>query len=153
MRGSLRLFLITAVAAACSSGGTTGPDPDPDPDPTPLIRVGGVYETAVSLVSNDCPGQTVERHITVVNHVPGATALSLTHAGSTYTGTLSADGTFTTPPVTQTFGGTSFVISITGQFTVTDMDAQVLVQAVRQPPCAFTARWVGPKLSDTNTIP
>jgi hypothetical protein len=154
MRGTLGLFLVAAVAAACSPGNrNTGPNPDPDPDPDPVIRVAGVYETAVTLVSSDCPGQTVERHITLVSHVPGATALSLTHAGSTYDGSLSADGAFSTTPVTQQFDGISFVISIAGQFTETTMDALVQVQAGSQPPCAFTARWAGPKLADTNDIP
>jgi hypothetical protein len=154
MRGTLGLFLVAAVAAACSSGnGNTGPGPDPNPDPDPVIRVGGVYETAVTLVDNDCPGQTVERHTTVVSHVPGGTALSLTHAGSTYSGSLTADGAFSTPPVTQVIDGISYVISIAGQFTETTLDALVQVQAGRQPPCAFTARWAGPKLGDTNDIP
>lgn len=108
MRGTLPLFLVAAVAAACSSGG------DSDPGPTTGISVGGTYQTAVTLVSNDCPGQTVEQHSTVVNHVPGGEALSLVHAGSTYSGTLAADGAFSTTPVTQVFDGISYVISISG---------------------------------------
>jgi hypothetical protein len=78
---------------------------------------------------------------------------SIPSAGSTYHGTLSADGAFSTPPVTQVFDGISYAISITGQFTETAIDAQVLVEAARQPPCAFTARWAGPKSGDPNVIP
>ena len=147
MRGPLTLFLAAAVATACSSCS------DSDPGPTTGISVGGTYQTAVTLVSNDCPGQTVEQHSTVVNHVPGGEALSLVHAGSTYSGTLAADGAFSTTPVTQVFGGISYVISISGQFTETTIDALVLVQAGRQPPCSFTARWAGPKSGDPNVIP
>ena len=147
MRGTLTLFLVAAVAAVCSSCN------DSDPGPIPTISVGGTYQTAVTLVSNDCPGQTVQQHPTVVNHAPGATTLSLVHAGSTYNGTLTADGAFSTTPVTQVFDGISYVISISGQFTETTIDAMVLVEAGRQPPCSFTARWAGPKSGDPNVIP
>lgn len=147
MRGTLVLFLVAAVAAACSSCNDAGPGP------VSGISVGGTYQTAVTLVSNDCPGQTVEQHSTVVNHVPGGEALSLVHAGSTYSGTLAADGAFSTTPVTQVFDGISYVISISGQFTETTIDAMVLVEAGRQPPCSFTARWAGPKTGDPNNIP
>ena len=143
MRGTLGLFVVAAIVAACSD----------NPGPDPVISVGGTYQTAVTMVSNDCPGQTVEQHPTVVSHVAGATALSLTHAGSTYSGTLTADGAFSTPPVTQVFDGISYAISITGQFTETTIDALVLVEAARQVPCAFTARWAGPKNGDPNVIP
>ena len=129
-----------------SSGGR-GPDPDP------VIRVGGTYQTAVTLVTNGCPGQTVQQHPTVVGHAPGATAVSLSHAGSTYRGALDADGAFTTPPVTQVFDGICYGISIAGQFTETAIDAMVLVNAARHPPCAFSARWAGPKVGEPNVIP
>jgi hypothetical protein len=147
MRGTLPLFLVAAVAAACSSCNDGGPGP------TTGISVGGTYQTAVTIVNNDCPGQTVEQHSTVVNHVPGGEALALVHAGSTYSGTLAADGSFSTTPVTQVFDGISYVISISGQFTETTIDALVLVEAGRQPPCSFTARWAGPKTGDPNVIP
>ena len=125
MRGTLGLFLVAAVAAACSS--STG---HPDPDPGPVISVAGTYQTEVTIVSNDCPGQTVQQHPTVVTHIPaGSTALSLRHAGSLYPGTLTADGAFSTPPVMQVFDGISYAISITGQFTETAIDALVLVEA------------------------
>jgi hypothetical protein len=146
MRGRLGPVLFAAVATACSSnGGGNGPGA--------VISVGGTYQTAVTMVSNTCPGQTVQQHPTVVSHTPGANALSLTHAGSTYDGTLASDGTFLTSTVTQVFSGISYDISITGEFTETAMDALVTVQAGRQPPCFFTARWAGPKEGDPNVIP
>ena len=85
--------------------------------------------------------------------VPGATALSLTHAGSTYNGSIAADGTFTTPTVTQVFGGISYQISIAGQFSETAIDALVTVAAGVQPPCTFSARWAGAKSGAPNVIP
>jgi hypothetical protein len=147
MRGFLGFVPAVALAAACSSdNGSTDPVDDE-------ISVGGTYQTAVTMVSNSCPGQTIQQHPTIVNHEPGATALSFRHAGSTYTGSLDADGSFTTPPVTQTFDGIAFTISLSGDFTETAMDALVLVEAARQPPCSFTARWAGPKDGDPNVIP
>ena len=112
-----------------------------------------LFAAAVACCGNDCPGQTVQQHPTVVNHVQGGEALSLVHAGSTYGGTLTNDGAFTTSPVTQVFDGISYVISISGQFTETTIDAAVLVEAGRQPPCSFTARWAGPKSGNPNVIP
>ena len=47
MRGTLPLFLVAAVAAACSSCGDSDPGPNPG-----AISVGGTYQTAVTLVSN-----------------------------------------------------------------------------------------------------
>lgn len=152
MRGTLGLFLIAAVAAACSSC-NGDPVPGPDPDPDPVISVGGVYQTEVTLVGNDCPGQTVQTHETVVRHSPGATGLSLLHANSLYSGSVTADGAFSTEPVNQVFGGITYVISITGQFTATTIDAEVHVDAAKQPPCTFTARWAGPKTGEPNVIP
>jgi hypothetical protein len=150
MRGPLGLCLVAAVAAACSS--STG-NIDPDPDPDPVLSVGGVYQTEVTLVDNDCPGQTVQTHETVVRHSPGATGLSLLHANSLYGGSVTADGAFSTDPVNQVFGGITYVISITGQFTATTIDAEVHVDAAKQPPCTFTARWTGPKTGEPNVIP
>ena len=152
MRGTLNLLLVVAIATACSSV-DDNPGPGPGPDPDPVISVGGTYQTAVTMVTNTCPGQTVQQHATTVSHVPGSTALSLVHAGSTYSGTLAADGAFTTAPVTQVFDGISYRISIAGQFTETAIDALVQVNASRSPPCAFTARWAGPKNGDPNVIP
>jgi hypothetical protein len=45
------------------------------------------------------------------------------------------------------------VISISGQFTETTIDALVLVEAGRQPPYSFTARWAGLKSGNPNVIP
>ena len=144
MRATFVMLLAAAVSAACSSGGTSDPD---------QISVGGSYQTVVTLVNSTCPGQTVQQHATTVSHDPGSTSLSLTHAGSTYNGTLAADGSFITGAVTQVFDGISYQIGITGDFTETAMDALVTVAAGRQPPCTFSARWAGPKSGDPNVIP
>jgi hypothetical protein len=140
MRGTLGLSLVVAAAAACSSS-------DDNTEPNPVISVGGTYQTAVTMVSNDCPGQTIQQHPTVVSHIPGSTALSLRHAGSTYNGTLTADGAFSTPPVTQVFSGISYVLSIAGQFSATEIDALVQVAAGRQPPAPSPPGGRGPRMA------
>ena len=86
-------------------------------------------------------------------HQPGSPVLSLTHAGSTYPGTVATNGQFATAPLSQTVGGIDYVVSITGQFTTTAIDAEVTVAAGRQPPCSFSARWAGPKTGTPNVIP
>jgi len=145
MRGIAGLLLLAAMAGGRTTGvgGITAPE----------ISVGGTYQTTVTLERSSCPGQTVQTHPTVVTQVPGDTILSLMHAGSTYTGTLAADGSFTTPAVTQVFGSTSYRIGIVGRFSTTAIDALVTVEAGLQPPCSFTARWAGPKSGAPNVIP
>ena len=139
----IELVALGIMVAGCGSeGGSSAP-----------ISVGGTYQTAVTLVTSDCFDQTVEQHPTIVAHMPGATAVTLTHAGSSYSGTLSADGSFVTTAATQVFGGITYQIAISGRFTLTTLDADVHVAAGQQPPCSFTARWVGPKDGQPNTLP
>ena len=136
------LALGIMVAGCGSESGSSAP-----------ISVGGTYQTAVSLVRSDCVDQMEEQHPTIVAQVPGATAVTLTHAGNSYSGTLSADGSFATTVATQVVGGITYQITISGRFTLTTLDADVHVAAGQQPPCSFTARWVGPKDGQPNTLP
>ena len=138
--------LALAAASACSSSNGKS-------HPKPVISVGGIYQTQVTLVQNECPGQSVEQHPTLVRHQPGSTTVALTHAGSTYSGTLASDGSFSTTPVKQVFDEVAYTIGISGKFSVTSLDALVQVDAARPPPCSFTARWAGPKDGDSNVIP
>jgi hypothetical protein len=139
----LASIAASAIAMACSSSTVPGAK----------ISVGGTYQTAVVLVSSTCAGQTVEQHPTVVTQSPGSTSLSLSHAGSSYSGTLLAGGSFTTTTSTQVFDNISYQITIAGQFSLTGMDATVQVAAARQPPCSFTARWAGAKDGAPNVLP
>lgn len=143
----MRAVRVSALGAAFVVGCSGGAGP------APVISVGGTYDTAVTLVSSSCAGQTVEQHQTLVGHSPGATALTLTHAGSAYGGTLSSDGSFATATVGQVFDNISYRIGIVGRFTQTAIDATVTVSADRQPPCTFTARWAGPKVGAPNVLP
>lgn len=121
--------------------------------PTNILSVGGTYQTVVTLLESTCPGQTVEQHSTDVTHPRGSATLVISHAGSTYSGTVATTGAFSTSPVTQVFDGISYTIQIAGTFTRTGVDARVDVAAAKQPPCGFVARWAGPKSGDPNVIP
>ena len=109
------LALGIMVAGCGSESGSSAP-----------ISVGGTYQTAVSLVRSDCVDQMEEQHPTIVAQVPGATAVTLTHAGNSYSGTLSADGSFATTVATQVVGGITYQITISGRFTLTALDAAVM---------------------------
>ncbi len=140
--GSLAGF----VTVGCG-GSTTGPTAPP------VLSVNGTYQTAVSLLQSTCVGTVVQTFPTTVTHAPGASTLTVTHAGSVYTGTVSTDASFRTPAAPFQINGVAYLIGIVGQFTVSGMDATVTVDAGLQPPCQFTARWVGPKTGVPNVIP
>lgn len=142
------LGCLLQLAAAC--GGDDGDAPGTQPR---LLSVGGTYQTAVTLLQSTCQGTQVQTFPTTVTHTPGASTLSLSHAGSTYVGTVSANGALTAPNATHTLGGVSYVIGIQGMFTATAMDATVTVAPQVTPPCHFSARWQGPKNGTPNVIP
>lgn len=118
-----------------------------------LLAVAGTYQTAVTLIASTCPNTQVQTFPTVVSHVAGATAVQLTHAGSTYTGTVANNGAFSTPNEPFSIGGVNYLISMTGTFEVQSMNAVVTVQAGLTPPCQFSARWSGPKSGGPNVFP
>lgn len=118
-----------------------------------LLSVGGTYQTAVTLIASDCPNTQVQTFPTTVVQSPGASALQLVHAGSTYSGTVANSGAFSTPAQAFTIGGVNYSISIAGTFEVQSMNAVVTVQAALAPPCQFSARWTGPKQGTPNVFP
>lgn len=138
------ILAVVSVGCGGSTPGTVAPR---------VLRVGGTYQTAVSLLQSTCVGTVVQTFPTTVTHSPGASTLTVAHAGSVYTGTVSADATFRTPAATFQINGVEYLIGIVGQFTVSGMDATVTVAAGLRPPCEFTARWVGPKIGAPNVIP
>ena len=123
-----------------------------------LLSVGGNYPTHAVLdaAHNTCGAVTVQDNLTSVAHTAGATTLSLTHAGNTYDGTIDDSGHFSTTPKTLGGGSSSFVLTITGQFTVTGFTASVQVdatQAVTPRNCSYVVNWTGVKEGNPNTIP
>jgi hypothetical protein len=135
----MRVVLCILPAAALACGGMSGPA---------QLSVGGTYETTVNLVpGGSCSSPTVANNPTVVAHSPGAMSLTLTHAGNTYSGTVTTAGAFTVP-ATSVGGGTQ--VSIAGQFSSNGFTATTHVQ---QTGCAYDVSWVGAKQGPPNTYP
>jgi hypothetical protein len=87
---------------------------------------------------------------TTVTHDPGATRLTLTHAGTAYPGTIGSDARFTTDPRTLS-GGVQ--VAIGGRFLTTGFEAQVTVDQTGAAPCRYVVGWVGTKQGSPNVIP
>jgi hypothetical protein len=125
-------------------------------DAAPVLSVGGTYPTDVSLVpgQNTCGNVTVQDAVTTVVQTPGSHALTLTHAGITYDGTVEDDGHFSTTPKSVSAGGSQFTITIEGQFTGQGFTATVRVdQTAPAPACFYLVDWIGLKESGANFFP
>ena len=135
---AVSLYLVASLLG-CGGGGST----------SPMLSVGGTYQTQVTLLpGNTCSGVTVQGNPTIVTQNPGAQTLSIRHASINTTGNIDSTAHFATYPTTVS----SFTVTITGQFSLTGLDATVtLTQA--QPPCQYMVHWVGTKDGAPNTIP
>ena len=139
-------FMFTGGSSGGASGTVDLNRIGPVPQGCMPLSVGGIYPTQVSLVpgQNTCGNVTVQNAVTTVTQVPGAHALSLTHAGNTYTGTIEDDGRFKTDPKVVTGGGSQFTIAIDGKFTAGGFNATVRVdQSLPTPACFYLVDWVG----------
>src|SRR6185503_18308144 len=131
-------------------------DPLNDPPPPDVLRVAGNYPTAVGMISDDCGGTVIQSMPTTVTHTAGATTLLLTHAGSTYSGTIATNGSFSTTPHTSNINGSTYVVSLTGQFTRNGFTATVTVQRTDTSfpnGCQFVVAWSATRSSGENFIP
>ena len=119
------------------------------------LSVGGTYNTAVTLQQNACTGITVQTFTTTVTHTPGATALTLTHAGNSYTGSVQPNGSFTTTPKAVGSATETHTLTIAGTFSTTAIDATVTanVQRTGSANCQYVVKWAGPRQSGVNVIP
>jgi hypothetical protein len=142
-----RIAFFVALCASCG-GDDGGADPD-------VLRVAGEYPTQVMLESSTCEGIQVMSLPTSVRHDPGATTLSLVHAGSTYPGTIQRSGAFTTSPVPQVVGQDTHTLTMSGAFTVTGFTATVTVAVTRDlaPRCDYVVRWTATRQGGMNVIP
>ena len=150
--GARLLVFVSALVCGC---GDSSPPATPDaPDPNAL-RVGGQYSTSVSLQQSTCQGIQVMDNPTNVAHVPGASALTLTHAGIDYPGTVANDGSFTTTAVPVTVGSDTHTLTIVGHFSATGFEATVSAAVTRtaSPVCDYVVGWVGTKVGGMNVIP
>lgn len=134
----------------------THPAAQPAAAPTVQIRVGGDYPTEVRLTSDECGGSEVRSFPTLVTHAAGDTLLTLFHAGARYAGTIELNGRFSTTPLTQVFGETSYVVAMSGQFTRGGFAATVTVDRTdaRFPRgCRYVAQWTATLGRGENVIP
>jgi hypothetical protein len=129
--------LAFAACVACS-GSTAAPAQQPD--------FAGTYATHVTLTQNDCGQINVQDNATVVTHNRSTSAVTFTHAGTTYTGAVQADSAFsTTPRVVDVGDGFQYTIAISGRFTRTGFDAAPTVDRSggTSTACRFVVRWLG----------
>lgn len=117
-------------------------------DVAPVLSVGGVFDTHVTLGENTCGNVTIMDNPTTVAQTPGSHALTLTHAGITYEGTVDDDGTFEMQP--EVVG--LFTITVQGQFTPQGFTASVRV-AQSAPACSYVVHWDGLKQAGANFFP
>lgn len=150
-----RMALLALVLVLAHGCGDSSPAATPDALDTNVLRVGGQYSTSVSLDQSTCQGIQVADNPTSVAHVPGASGLTLTHAGINYSGTVARDGSFTTVPVPVTVGTDTHTLTITGRFSATGFDATVDAAVTRSgsPGCDYVVKWLGTKVGDMNVIP
>ncbi len=159
--GALRWGLVPLLAwlstgcgdPAASPAGNPGQQPDAGGGAS-LLSVGGSYVTRVSLLpGGTCSGVTVEDAVTTVDHVPGGSSLSLTHAGLTHSGMVDASARFQTTASTVVVGSATFRITLAGQFSVSGFEATATVEQTSAAACAYSVRWLGTKSGPPNIIP
>jgi hypothetical protein len=138
---TLPVTLLLAVSGC--SGGSDDTSPPTGQPPVTNTGFGGVYATRVTLTSNTCGTINVQDNPTTVAHTLGATAVSFTHAGVTYSGTVASDSTFTTSPRTVDIGdGFSYAISLAGRFRANAFEADATVDRSGQgSSCRFVVHW------------
>ena len=145
----LRGWLVLAVAlSGCSSDGSAPLDPD-------VLRVAGMYATAVALGQSSCTGIVVADNPTTVSHVPDALDVTLTHAGNAYAGTVQRDGAFATSPRAVGGPAETHTLTIAGRFSTSGFEATVTADVSRNgsPACSYVVSWVGTKDGAPNIIP
>lgn len=143
---------LLSLIVACGGGGGSATGPT-----TPGISVGGQYPTAVTLTEDTCGSTVVMSLPTSVAQAPGETRFTLSHGGTTYNGTLSADGSFRTDSLAVTdAAGSVHTIVIEGRFAVQGFDANVSVGVRRTASprdCRYVVHWAGTKQGAPNVIP
>lgn len=153
------IILLLCCLTLCGCIRAEGIQPAPTPTQpviSPVISVAGRYDTAVTLLENNCGPITVEPMLTEVAHEPGETQLILTHAGNHFNGTLQPGAIFATQPLILRGGGATYTVTVTGQFARTGFDALTTIavqQLVEPQKCQYRVRWVGTKQGKPNVIP
>ena len=104
------------------------------------------YWTEVALGPNTCDNVTIKPGPTEIVLLPGD-SLSVTHAGQTYRGSVTREGSFTTAPRELAFGTTVYTIGITGRIHEKELTAVVTVGVREQGAagCSYSVNWTGRK--------
>lgn len=155
MSSTIRIVTLTVALIAPACGGRVA-SPAPAGTPSNVLALAGNYPTRATVIAsrNTCDNVTVEDHPTTVSHTAGATAISLTHAGSTYSGTVDSSGRFSTLAVDFAFPQADYSISLSGQFSTSGFTATVeLTKRASGRTCTYAVGWVGTKQGAPNTIP
>ena len=150
-RWSLPLLVSLVLSGCGGSDSPGGPDAGGNGD---LLSVGGSYPTDVTLLpGGTCTGVVTQDAVTTVDHAAGGTSLTISHAGIAYAGTVDTAGNFQTTPKTVLVAPARYVISVTGHFTTSGLDATVTVAQTDPTSCSYTVQWVGTKSGSPNVIP
>jgi hypothetical protein len=156
MRSRTRRWLLPLLASLALSGcsGADGGGGTPDGGRGNLLSVGGSYPTQAALLpGSTCADAAVQDAVTTVTHSPGATTLTLAHAGTSYSGTVDTAGNFQTTPKTVTVSPASFRLTITGHFTLNGLEATVAVEQLQPTSCGYSVQWTATKSGTPNVIP
>ena len=139
-----RLFQATGIAAILVGCGGSS-DPSGTNQPPPSTGFAGTYATQVTLAQNTCGAITVQSLPTVVTHNVASGAITLVHGGTTYSGLIAADSTFTTTPRDVDLGdGFQYRITVAGGFGNRSFVADATVdRSGGVGSCRFVAHWVG----------
>ena len=132
---------ILAVLAGCGSGDDDGTTPPPPP----AQGFGGTYATAVTLAQNSCGAVTVQSLPTTVTHTAPSSAITIVHGGTSYSGTVATDSTFSTTPRDVNVGdGFLYRVTISGRFGARSLVADATVDKTGTGvSCRYVAHWVG----------
>jgi hypothetical protein len=147
-----RAWCALAFAGILSCGNSNGSVVQP----TLPLRVAGSYPTTVAITSDACGGSVVADNPTAVTHIVGAATLSLSHAGSVYSGTIQTNGQFSTTPASAVIGSASYVVAMSGRFTTTGFTSTVTVDktdAAHPGGCRYVVAWTATRSSGQNVIP
>jgi hypothetical protein len=133
--------VLAAILIGC--GGSS--DPGGTNQPPPSTGFAGTYATTVTLAQNTCGAITVQSLPTVVTHNVASGAVTLVHGGTTYSGSVAADSTFTTTPRDVDVGdGFQYRITVAGRFGNRSFVADATVdRSGGGASCQFVAHWVG----------
>ena len=143
----MRRVLATVLLGGCAglNVGTGAAPVGSSQVPTANASYAGTYETKVTLRQSNCGAVEIRDNATVVTYDKAASIITLAHAGTTYGGRISADGSFATQPKSLNIGAeTNYVVGISGRFRSGGFDAEVTIdRSGRDGSCRYAVHWAG----------